>query len=628
MSSCFCGIRFFQLKNLSVLLIFFLFTSGIQAQDYSFELVKNDTILTEKQLGKKADFKTIHGSLAVRKREYETILTQLRQQGHLNARFDSIVEKDSLTQIAYLSTGRVYQWGILEQGNVDDYIIRKVDFNQKIYDQRPIYYKRVGRLMERILRYCENNGYPFASVKMDSIQIKDNIISGKLNLEKNKLYEIDSVIIKGDAKIKEAYIYNYLDIKPGDVYNEALIKKIKIRLKELPFVTETKPAQAAFFEDKVKLYLYLDNKKASQFDGILGVLPDNATGKVVITGDLKLKLQNSFGRGELIDVNWRKLQPRTQDLKAQFVYPFLFSTPFGIDLKLELYKRDTLFLNLNRVAGIQFLLSGNNYIKAFYEARSTNVLSTTQYQNITSIQNLPYIDVSTNLYGLGYNLEKLDYRFNPRKGFAMNATGRAGNKRIRRNGGIPAEAYEGTQLRTLQASGELLFDYFIPIPRRSTINLGVNSAYLWNEQLFDNELYRIGGLRTLRGFDEESINANMYGIFTAEYRYLLEQNSYLSAFYDWAYYEKITAADRVIDRPFGFGAGINFETPIGIFSLSYAVGKQFDNPIQFRAAKIHFGFVNRFWLKRIYVFSVNKSNKLLISILNYTFYIHSFCILN
>lgn len=589
------GFKHSTLRIVFIIILFVLIgMSGLQAQEYTFDLQLNDTLLTEKQFNKKTDFKTTHGSSAVRQKEYVKILSQLRQQGHLNARFDSIVDRDTLTQTAYLSTGRVYQWGILEQGNVDDFIIRKVDFNEKIYDQKPIYYKRVGRLMERILRYCENNGYPFASVKLDSIQIKDNTISGKLNLEKNKLYEIDSVIIKGDAKIKEAYIYNYLDIKPGDVYNEALIRKIKVRLQELPFVTETQSAQAAFFEDKVKLYLYLDNKKASQFDGILGVLPDNITGKVVITGDLKLKLQNSFGRGELIDINWRKLQPRTQDLKAQFVYPFLFSTPFGIDLKLELYKRDTLYLNLNRVAGVQFLLSGNNYIKAFYEARSTNLLSTIQYQNTTNVLNLPFIDVSTNLYGLGYNLEKLDYRYNPRRGFAMNATGRVGNKRIRRNGGIPSEAYDGIQLRTLQASGELLFDYFIPIPRRSTVNLGLNSAYLWNEQLFDNELYRIGGLRTLRGFDEESINANLYSILTAEYRYLLERNSYLSVFYDWAYYEKITAADRVIDRPYGFGAGINFETPIGIFSLSYAVGKQFNNPIQFRAAKIHFGFVNRF----------------------------------
>lgn len=585
----------FALKKFLAFLTFFLaFLNGVFAQEYTFEIHRNDTILNEKTLKKKLDFEDKVYSKALRELEYKKVLNQLRQQGHLNARFDSIVDKDTLSQIAYLSTGRVYQWGILDKGNVDDFIVRKVDFSEKLYDHKPITYKRVGRLMERILAYCENNGYPFASVKLDSITIQDNVISGKLNLEKNKLFEIDSIIIKGTSKVKPVYIYNYLGIRPGDIYDESQIRKIKTRLKELPFVLERSPTQAAFSEDKVKLYLYLDHKKASQFDGILGVLPDNITGKVVVTGDIKLKLQNSFGRGEIIDVNWKKLQPRTQNLYANFVYPFLFSTPFGIDLKLELYKRDTLYLNLNRVIGVQFLMSGNNYIKAFYDARSTSVLSVSQFQNVTSIDNMPYIDVVTNFYGLTYNLEKLDYRFNPRRGVALNATARAGNKNIKRNGGIPSEAYEGKQLKSLQASGELNLQYFIPLKRRSTIMAGFQGAYLWNQQVFENELYRIGGLRTLRGFDEESIYASMFGIFTAEYRFLLEQNSYLSAFYDWAYYEKVTSSSSLADRPFGFGAGINFETKIGIFSLNYAVGKQFDNPIQFRAAKIHFGFVNRF----------------------------------
>ena len=261
---------------------------------------------------------------------------------------------------------------------------------------------------------------------------------------------------------------------------------------------------------------------------------------------------------------------------------------------MELYKRDTLFLNLNRNIGVQFQMSGNNYIKAFYEARSTNLLSVSGLENITSIGQLKYIDVSTNLYGLSYNLEKLDYRFNPRRGVAVLASASVGNKNIRKNPGINEEAYEGTKLKTLQVSGQLNLDYFIPIPTRSTVKLGLQSAYLYNEQLFENELFRIGGLKTLRGFDEESIFASMYAISTLEYRFLLEQNSYLLAFVDYAYYERITSTEKVIDRPVGFGAGISFETKIGIFSLNYALGRQFENPIQFRAAKIHFGFVNRF----------------------------------
>lgn len=135
---------------------------------------------------------------------------------------------------------------------------------------------------------------------------------------------------------------------------------------------------------------------------------------------------------------------------------------------------------------------------------------------------------------------------------------------------------------------------FIPFMNRSTLKISNQSAFIYGETLFQNELFRIGGLKTLRGFDEESIFASAYSIFTLEYRFILEQNSYMYVFGDGAWYENNSAKQYVNDTPFGFGAGISFETKAGIFSISYALGKQFDNPIQLRGGKIHFGIVNYF----------------------------------
>jgi hypothetical protein len=52
--------------------------------------------------------------------------------------------------------------------------------------------------------------------------------------------------------------------------------------------------------------------------------------------------------------------------------------------------------------------------------------------------------------------------------------------------------------------------------------------------------------------------------------------------------------NKPFDFPFGFGAGAAFETKIGIFGLSYAMGRQLDNAISFKSGKIHFGYVNYF----------------------------------
>jgi hemolysin activation/secretion protein len=112
--------------------------------------------------------------------------------------------------------------------------------------------------------------------------------------------------------------------------------------------------------------------------------------------------------------------------------------------------------------------------------------------------------------------------------------------------------------------------------------------------LFINELFRIGGIRTLKGFDEQAIFASTYLIVNTELRYLLQQNSNVILFWNGAYYRNSVRSPVLTDRPYGFGAGFNFETGAGIFSIFYAVGKEFNNPIDFNKAKVHFGFVNYF----------------------------------
>ena len=107
-------------------------------------------------------------------------------------------------------------------------------------------------------------------------------------------------------------------------------------------------------------------------------------------------------------------------------------------------------------------------------------------------------------------------------------------------------------------------------------------------------MYRIGGYRLLRGFDEEAIYTPFYSIFTSEFRLLLSQNSYFNVFTDIGLVEDETKGAQSIDVPIGFGIGLALETRGGIFSLSYALGKNLDNKIEFRNGKIHFGFISLF----------------------------------
>ncbi len=339
---------------------------------------------------------------------------------------------------------------------------------------------------------------------------------------------------------------------------------------------------------KADIYLYLDPKKASNFNGILGILPDNETGQTIITGDIELNLLNSFKRGESINVKWERLQSRTQELNLDFAYPFLFNLPIGSELSFNLYRRDTLFSQVNSLVGLQYFFQGGNFARVFYENNQANVISSEAF----SIDQ--YIDSRTNMYGIGLNLRNLDYRFNPTKGFFVETSVAAGQKQILKNQEVEESEYDNLDLKSDIYNIKLNTGTYIPIGVRSTILLRVRGEYLLNDNMFRNEIYRIGGLKTLRGFNEQSIFASGYAVGTIEYRFILEENSNVFVFFDQGIYENRSIDEKISDEPFGFGAGINFETNAGIFSLTYALGKQFNNQIEIRSGKIHFGFISFF----------------------------------
>jgi hemolysin activation/secretion protein len=330
------------------------------------------------------------------------------------------------------------------------------------------------------------------------------------------------------------------------------------------------------------VYLYLKPKKSSSFDGVLGVLPDPLTGEILFTGDIQLNLLNSFKKGETIKLEWQRLQTQTSQLDINFKYPFLFNTPLGTDFHFNLYRRDTTF-SQNRVnVGLEYYFVGSNTVRIFFENQGANTIGDVEN---TSTE---LADSRTNLFGIGATYSNLDYRFNPRKGFDLNTSIAAGRKEI--TSALP----EDTESKSDVYNINLKSSYFVPLFKRSTMHFRLQGGVFLNENMFRNEIYRLGGLQTLRGFDEQAIFASAYGIGTVELRFILEQNSNLFLFFDQAYYEDQARETPVSDNPFGFGGGINFETNAGIFSLTYALGKQFDNNISFRGGKVHFGFTSFF----------------------------------
>jgi len=535
--------------------------------------------------------KFINKQLALK--EIDNIISSLHFKGYLLANIDTIFS-DSTSITAKINENNFYKWTYLKLGNLNPTLASKIGISEKLYFNKVFKYREVAKSIDKIISFYENNGYPFASVNLDSIEITENKLNAILNVQKNKLFKIDSIIIMGSAKVNKQFLFKYLSIKPNMPFNEEIIKSISTKVKQLPFITEKQPQRVQLTNKINKLILFLDKKNASQFDGIIGLLPDATSKKTIVTGDIKLKVVNGiFKNGETFDLQWRRLQTQTQDFKGRIIYPYLFGTPVGTDYSLKIYKRDTTFIDINNNIGLQYYFSGLNNFKVFYKQRNTNLISTSGYSLVTSLPE--YADIATQSYGVGFTYEKLNYRFNPQKGVAFNVNAQTGNRVIKKNPKVNELAYNSLLLRSTQYQFESDLNIFIQLIRNNVLHLGVQAASIFgNSAIFKNELFRIGGLKTLRGFDEESIYASSYVIPTIEYRFLFAQNSNLLLFAEGAWYENNSNAIYLKDTPVSIGAGINFETKAGILSLNYAIGNQFGNGFDPRSGKIHFGLTALF----------------------------------
>lgn len=516
----------------------------------------------------------------------------LLSNGFLASSRDEIESNDSL--LIKIDCGEQYFWSSLDLDNASESVFREAGINLNRFKTSSISPYRIEVSLEKGLRHLENNGFPFAKFEFDSLSFQSNNVSGKLILTKGRLVRIDSVVIMGELKLRESYLTNFLDIKEGSLYSERAIRKIPNKIESVRFLKQIKTPTVSFQDDITKVVLYLNKRQASSFDGIIGFLPDNATGDILITGDVKLHLENALKQGEVVDLNWRKLQTNTQELNVEVISPFILNSPFSLDGKLKIYRRDTLFTDVFRQLGARFVFGNANFLRLFVERQTTSLISTQQYAN-TSVQPA-FLDRSITGYGAGLSIINLDNRINPSKGFELLPEASIGTKTIIENQKLPEVIYDSLTLRSLQIRSTFNAAYYVPIVPKLIWHQRGLAASLINDQLFNNEAYRIGGLKSLRGFDEESIFASTYFILRTEIRYQIDKEGYFFGFFDGAWYENksLNHIGQRRDLPFGFGAGITFSTKAGLFSLSYALGSQQGNPILIRAAKIHFGFVSLF----------------------------------
>jgi len=528
-------------------------------------------------------------------RKLATVVSHLHSIGYLTASVDSFSKRND-TLFVHLFMGQTFKKAIINTSGVSMLALRRTGLKTVFPEIHKFTYKEFYKMEKRLVDFYQTIGFPFAYVYLDSISHEKNVLKGNLKLNHGPFIVFDSLQIVGRTKTKNKFLSNYTRIRVRDPFNQTTVDNAYKLLKQLPYIKVNELPTVTFVNGRAHVNLYIEDRKASQVDGVAGFLPNQQAGagqnKLLVTGEFNLNLKNMGGRGKGLRIEWRRLKPESQQLSMEYFHPHLFNSPMNVIPMFDLLKQDSTFQTVTGTLKTNVNLTGSAKMGFYVGSKQSRLLSTKQYSSFTKP---PFLDYNLNTYGTDYEWNNLDDYFYPKKGNWVFLDGNVGIKNILSNSRLPEILFTNVKKNTTQFFLKSEFRHFFRTGRRSTLMSSLKNGRVFNDNLLvANDLFQIGGLKTLRGFNENFFFAEYYSTGTLEFRQFTDESSYLLLFAEQSFMKYRLGTDSVEDWPLGVGAGMSLSTNTGIFNFVYSLGQARTQKMQFNQSKVHFGYITRF----------------------------------
>ena len=338
------------------------------------------------------DYKTL-------KTEVQSLKKQLTQQGFIEAQILKI-SKDRPLVVAQVSLGRKYE---SVQLYADKSLFEFLELEDvKDLDNTPYYMVELTALenfLNTLTNFLTAKSYPFASVALKNISpTGTSMLSADLAVLTKEPRQLHAVEIKGYEKFPRPFIKNYLGIKTNTPFDLKTIQSKTQTLNQLNFTNQLRPAEVLFTQDSTRVYLYLEKTKSNRFDGFLGFGSDETTGSLELNGYLNLNLVNNLNFGETFRLNYRSDENDLKTFNTQLTLPYLFKTPLGSELELNIFKKDTTFTTAEQAANLFYQINPKQKVFLGYRSSQSNALTLEDTNDL--------IDYKTSSYEIKYTYQK------------------------------------------------------------------------------------------------------------------------------------------------------------------------------------------------------------------------------
>jgi hypothetical protein len=317
--------------------------------------------------------------------------------------------------------------------------------------------------------------------------------------------------------------------------------------------------------------VYIEKSKPNKFDGFIGFSNDDQS-QISFNGYLDLQLQNIFNSGEKINVYWKNDGNQQTSFNLGTELPYAFNSPIGVKANLRIFKQDSTFQNTITDLNVGYLFSYNT--KAYLGYQKSNSVSL-QDNNMPNITNFSASFITGSFEHLSYKREATVFpeltKISTKFGW--------GNRSL-------------TFSKSNQFFGQVEISHHFEWDQKNSLFVKNQSYYLQSNEYVTNELLRFGGINSIRGFNENSLQANVFSGIMAEYRYLLASNLYVHTITDYGYMQDKTTSQE--NKLLGLGFGFGLFTKNGLFNLIYANGSTSEQTIKLSNSIVHISFKTNF----------------------------------
>ncbi len=438
-------------------------------------------------------------------------------------------------------------------------------------DTITIPFAEVSTFLNENLKHLESNGYSLAKLQLINFTKINRSLFAELIIDTEKKRQLNSIVIKGYDKFSEGHKKNILRLYKNKVFNQENLKKIHDDFEKLRFVNQSKYPEILFTKDTTKVYVYLQKAKPNKFDGLIGFSNDEKS-KLALNGYLDLLLVNTINSGESFSLYWKSDGNKQKTFHSSLELPYVFKSRFGLKTSLTIFKQDSTFQNTKTVIAIGYFF---NYNTRLYLGRQSTESNEIQKTNNSSISNFNTTFTTLNFEFLDF--KTLHYLFPE-------------NTKIDLKAGI------GSRDTKLNTNQQLFFEFNVKhnlyFNEKNSINIKSQNYYLQSDNYIINELYRFGGINSIRGFNENSLQSNYFSSLLLEYRYALASNLYVHTITDFGYFRDKTTNSK--GALFGIGFGLGVLTKNGLLNLIYANGSANNETVALSNSIIHLSFKTNF----------------------------------